>query len=68
MADVASLDRQVAAALRRVGLSGNDSLIVLGVSGGSDSSALLYSLYRLQEAHQLLSLIHIYEPTRLRRR
>jgi tRNA(Ile)-lysidine synthase len=60
MADVASLDRQVAAALRRVGLSGNDSLIVLGVSGGSDSSALLYSLHRLQEAHQLrLHVAHL---------
>jgi len=60
MADVASLDRQVAAALRRVGLSGNDSLLVLGVSGGSDSSALLYSLHRLQEAHQLrLHVAHL---------
>ena len=60
MADVASLERQVAAALRRVGLSGNDSLIVLGVSGGSDSSALLYSLHRLQEAHQLrLHVAHL---------
>jgi tRNA(Ile)-lysidine synthase len=60
MADVASLDRQVAAALRRVGLSGNGSLLVLGVSGGSDSSALLYSLHRLQEAHQLrLHVAHL---------
>jgi tRNA(Ile)-lysidine synthase len=60
MADVAGLDRQVATALRRVGLSGNDSLLVLGVSGGSDSSALLYSLHRLQEAHQLrLHVAHL---------
>jgi len=42
MASVASLEEQVAAALRRMGLSGNDSILVLGVSGGSDSSALLY--------------------------
>jgi len=33
MASVASLEEQVAAALRRMGLSGNDSILVLGVSG-----------------------------------
>ena len=57
---VASLEEQVAAALRRMGLSGNDSILVLGVSGGSDSSALLYSLHRLQESHRLrLHVAHL---------
>ena len=60
MASVASLEGQVAAALRRMGLSGNDSILVLGVSGGSDSSALLYSLHRLQESHRLrLHVAHL---------
>ena len=43
-----------------MGLSGNDSILVLGVSGGSDSSALLYSLHRLQESHRLrLHVAHL---------
>ena len=43
-----------------MGLSGNDSILVLGVSGGSDSSALLYSLHRLQESHRLrLHVVHL---------
>ena len=50
---VARIERQVAAALRRAGYSGNDSLLVVAASGGSDSSALLYSLDHLKEAHGL---------------
>ncbi len=60
MAGVASLERQVAAALRRRGFSGNDSILVVGVSGGADSSALLYSLHRLQKSHRLgLHVAHL---------
>ncbi len=50
MAVVSEVDRQVAAALRRAGYAGNDSTLVVGVSGGADSSTLLCSLHRLSDA------------------
>ena len=60
MAVVASLERQVGAALRRAGYSGNGSILVVAVSGGPDSSSLLCSLNRLREAHGLrLHVAHL---------
>ena len=53
---VPTLDRRVGQALAAAGYSGNHTNLVLGVSGGPDSSALLYSLHRLSEAH----LLHIH--------
>ncbi len=46
---VAQVDRKVAAALHRAGLAGQGVTLVAGVSGGADSTALLYSLNRLSE-------------------
>ena len=48
-ATVNRVNRQVAAALRRAGYHGNGATLVVGVSGGADSSTLLYSLHRLRE-------------------
>ena len=46
---VADVDRKVAASLRRAGLAGRGATLVVGVSGGADSSTLLYSLNRLRD-------------------
>ena len=57
---VSQVDRKVAEALRRAGLSGVDATLVVGVSGGADSSALLYSLNHLRHAHGLnLRVAHL---------
>ena len=57
---VARIERQIAAALRRTGYSGNSSLLVVAASGGPDSSALLYGLDHLKEAHGLrLHVAHL---------
>lgn len=47
---VARVERKVAAALQRAGLAGAGATVVAGVSGGADSSALLYSLDRLRKS------------------
>ena len=52
MSVVSEVDRKVTAALRRAGLVSADAAgvtIVVGVSGGADSSTLLYSLDRLKD-------------------
>lgn len=48
MAVVSGLERRVAAALRRSGNTGSHKTLVVAVSGGPDSLALLYSLHRLK--------------------
>ena len=60
MTVVARLERQVTAALRRAGYSGNHTTLVVAVSGGSDSLALLYCLHHLRERHRLrLQVAHL---------
>ena len=60
MANAAELERKVAAALRRAGYSNTGVTLVVGVSGGPDSCALLYSLDRLKDAHGLsLHVAHL---------
>ena len=60
MSPVATLELLVAGALRRSGFSGNDTTLVVAVSGGPDSSALLLCLHRLSERHRLrLHVAHL---------
>jgi len=60
LAVVAELERKVAAALHRAGYSNTGTALVVGSSGGPDSSALLYSLFRLKEAHGIsLHVAHL---------
>jgi tRNA(Ile)-lysidine synthetase-like protein len=60
LAIAAELERKVAAALRRAGYSNTSMGLVVGLSGGPDSCALLYALDRLKEAHGLsLHVAHL---------
>ena len=53
MAVIARMESQVADALVRAGYSGNGTHLVVGISGGPDSSALLRCLSRLRQQHDL---------------
>lgn len=44
------VERNLAAALRRAGLANRNAALVVGVSGGADSTALLYGLNNLRES------------------
>ena len=60
MANAAVLERRVVDALRRAGYSNAGVTLVVGASGGPDSSALLYALDRLKAAHGLsLHVAHL---------
>ena len=60
MSPILTLEALVAGALRRTGYSGNDTALVVGVSGGPDSLALLICLHRLRERHRLrLHVAHL---------
>ena len=47
------IERRVAAALGRAGCSGKCATLVVAVSGGPDSTALLRCLHGLSESHAL---------------
>ena len=47
------LERQVSNAVKRAGYSNTGTALVVGVSGGPDSTALLHALVKLRDIHGL---------------
>ena len=59
------LEKEVAAALGRAGYSGNDTQLVVGVSGGVDSVSLIICLSRIQKDQRLrLHVAHLNHQAR----
>ena len=47
------LERQISDAVKRAGYSNTGTTLVVGVSGGPDSTALLYALVAVKDIHGL---------------
>ena len=60
MSVVSNVDGQVLASLRRAGYADSDVTLMVGVSGGADSTTLLHSLHRLSRSHRIsLHVAHL---------
>ena len=60
MSVVSNVDGQVLASLHRAGYADRDVTLLVGVSGGADSTTLLHSLHRLSRSHRIsLHVAHL---------